>query len=47
MTATTPRVIDISHHNIGPLKGGQIDFEAVGIAQGEIERWPTMAKIAS
>lgn len=25
----TPRVIDISHHNVGPLKGGEIDFMAV------------------
>jgi hypothetical protein len=24
----TPREIDISHHNVGPLKGGGIDFEA-------------------
>lgn len=28
----TPRVIDISHHNIGPLKGGAIDFGAVAAA---------------
>lgn len=26
------RVIDISHHNVGPLKGGQIDFAAVAQA---------------
>ena len=32
MTAITPRVIDISHHNVGPLKGGGIDFEAVAAA---------------
>jgi hypothetical protein len=24
LTAVTPRVIDISHHNVGPLKGGGI-----------------------
>lgn len=29
---TQPRVIDISHHNVGPLKGGQIDFAAVATA---------------
>ncbi len=28
----TARVIDISHHNVGPLKGGQIDFAAVAAA---------------
>ncbi|SDD95768.1 lysozyme [Bradyrhizobium brasilense] len=28
----TPRVIDISHHNVGPLPGGQIDFSALASA---------------
>lgn len=32
MTAFTPRVIDLSHHNVGPLKGGGIDFDAVATA---------------
>jgi lysozyme len=32
MPSITPRVIDISHHNLGPLKGGAIDFEAVAAA---------------
>lgn len=32
MTAMTPRVIDISHHNIGPLAGGAIDFHAAADA---------------
>jgi lysozyme len=32
MTAITPRVIDISLHNVGPLKRGAIDFEAVASA---------------
>lgn len=32
MAIITPRVIDISHHNVGPLKGGQIDFEAAAKA---------------
>lgn len=27
-----PRVIDISHHNVGPLPGGQIDFDAAADA---------------
>lgn len=32
MTAITPRVVDLSHHNVGPLKGGAIDFKAVAAA---------------
>lgn len=32
MSSITPRVIDISHHNVGPLKGGQIDFDAAAQA---------------
>lgn len=32
MTTMTPRVIDISHHNVGPLPGGQIDFSALASA---------------
>lgn len=41
MTITiTPRVIDISHHNVGPLKGGAIDFASV--ASGGI--WGVICK---
>lgn len=32
MTSMTPRVIDISHWNAGPLKGGAIDFSLVANA---------------
>jgi lysozyme len=32
MAMPIPRVVDISHHNIGPLKGGQIDFGAMAAA---------------